>query len=89
MEPLEIAMGGHNERLTFIVAPGMEWSMVLGLTWLKWWNLQVNWKEGTLIFQWGVTGPDDCREEEGEYLKKQLLQGRASRCRASLGNTET
>lgn len=49
-EPLEIVMRAHDKRLTFIVAPGMEWSVVLGVTWLKWWNPQVDWKEGTLRF---------------------------------------
>lgn len=34
-ESLEIAMGAHNKRLIFIMAPGMEWPMVLRLTWLK------------------------------------------------------
>lgn len=51
---------------------GMEWPLVLGLTWLKRWNPKVNWKEGTLRFQWGVTGPGDQREELGENPKKEM-----------------
>lgn len=69
MEPLEIAMGAHDKRFMFIVAPGMERPQVLGLTWLKWWNRRVDWKVGILRFQWGVTGPDNHGEELGKPQK--------------------
>lgn len=34
-EPLELTLGSHSETLSFIVAPGMEWPLILVLTWLK------------------------------------------------------
>lgn len=34
-EPLGMSKGSHSETPTFIVAPGMEWSLVPGLAWLK------------------------------------------------------
>lgn len=43
-EPMDLTMGHHSKTLTFIVVPGMEWSLVLGLTWLKKWNPQVDWR---------------------------------------------
>lgn len=33
-EPLELAMESHSQTITLIVAPDMEWPLVLGLTWL-------------------------------------------------------
>lgn len=45
MEPLEIAREARNERLMFTVALGTKWPLVLGLIWLKQWNLRVDWKE--------------------------------------------
>lgn len=49
-EPLEMQMGAHSETLSFIVAPGMERPLVLGLAWLKRWNPQVDWRKGLLKF---------------------------------------
>lgn len=37
-KPLGLTIGSHSEILAFIVAPGMEWSLVLVLAWIKKWN---------------------------------------------------
>lgn len=59
-------MGSHDKMLTFIVAPRMEWPLVLGLTWLRKWNPIVNWKRGSIRFQGHVTFADEIEENHGK-----------------------
>lgn len=46
--PIRLTMGSHSKSLTFTVAPGMEWPLILGLAWLKKWNPWVDWRTGHL-----------------------------------------
>lgn len=57
IEHLELTMKDHSKTLTFVVAPGMEWPLVLGLTWLKKWNPWVDCREGLLKFPKGQCTP--------------------------------
>lgn len=41
-KPVEMRMGAQVESLNFIVDPGMERPLVLGLSWLLKWNFYVN-----------------------------------------------
>lgn len=50
-ESIRMQMGAHSEVMSFIIAPGMERLLVLGLVWLKKWNPYVNWRKGLLKFQ--------------------------------------
>lgn len=47
---LNLLMGSHSKTLVFIMTPGIEWPLVLGLTWLKKRNPIVDWREGCLKF---------------------------------------
>lgn len=58
-------MGSHSEILIFIVLFRMEWPLVLGPTWLKLWNPQVDWKKGTLRLSWDATAPDNGSQQQG------------------------
>lgn len=40
MESRNLKPGSHEETIWFIVAPRMAETMILGLPWLKKWNLQ-------------------------------------------------
>lgn len=44
MELVELQIGNHWETLSFIVAPGMERPLLLGLVWFQKWNSSVNWR---------------------------------------------
>lgn len=46
IKPIEMRIGAHTEILSFIVAPGMEKHLVLGLAWLRKWKPYVNWRRG-------------------------------------------
>ncbi|XP_058041925.1 uncharacterized protein LOC131199783 [Ahaetulla prasina] len=50
-EPIEMIIGDHREILNFIVAPGMDQPLLLGLSWLRKWNPHINWRTGVLRFR--------------------------------------
>lgn len=69
MEPLELAIGNHFKTIAFIV--GMEWRLVLGLSWLKKWNPWVDWTKGTLMFPSHENTPKErCCKEKAKCRKK-------------------
>lgn len=47
-KPIEMRMGAHTKILSFIVAPGMERPLVLGLVWLLKRNPYINWRRRML-----------------------------------------
>lgn len=44
MEPMSLKAGTHEETIQFIVTPKVAETMILGLAWLRKWNL-VGWKD--------------------------------------------
>lgn len=50
-DPIAMQMGAHIETLGFIVAPGMEKPLVIGLVLLWKKSPYVNWKRGLLKIQ--------------------------------------
>lgn len=65
-------MGSHTETLTFIMAPGMEWPLILGLTWLKKWNPLIDWRERRLKFPKKKTAYQDAWGCKVKYSKHKL-----------------
>lgn len=47
-KPVEMRMGPHKETINFIIAPGMDHPMVLGLAWLEKWNPSIDWRKNIL-----------------------------------------
>lgn len=50
-EPVVMRMGAHTETLSFIVTPGMEGPLILGMAWLLKWKPYVNWRKQILKFR--------------------------------------
>lgn len=68
-ERLELQTGDHVETLKFVVAPGMERPLILGLPWLQKWNPRINWRTGVVririqrqLSEGVVTSPDSGRD---------------------------
>ena len=46
MVEVEIFFKGHKERTSIDVIRGQKWSMILGMSWLRCHNLEIDWKMG-------------------------------------------
>lgn len=66
-------MGSHTKTLAFIMVPGMEWPLVLGLTWLKKWNPLIDKREGQLKFPNKRTPTQSMHGYKVEDLKQELV----------------
>ena len=54
---VEIFFKGHKERTLINVIGGQKWSMILGMPWLRYHNLEIDWKTGEVKM---MRCPDKC-----------------------------
>ena len=57
MVEVEIFFKGHKERTSIDVIRGQKWSMILGMSWLRCHNLEIDWKMGEVKM---TRCPDEC-----------------------------
>ena len=57
MVEVEIFFKGHKERTSIDVIRGQKWSVILGMSWLRCHNLEIDWKTGEVKM---MRCPDEC-----------------------------
>ena len=54
---VEIFFKGHKERTSIDVIGGQKWSIILGMSWLRRHNPEIDWKTGEVKM---IRCPDEC-----------------------------
>ena len=67
---VEIFFKGHKERTSIDVIGGQKWSIILGMPWLAYHNLEIDWKTGEVQINVERSGEQEDRQSQDGRNKK-------------------